>query len=454
MEAGTPTAGRDGDRSLAPEQRAVNKDDAAAAAAAAATIPAEIEVEPERVHLHMPVDVRNLALAVIAVLLSLYMLHWAKAVVVPVLLGVMFSYALSPAIDRMEHWRVPRAASAGLLLTAILVGLGTAGWAVGDDADALIETLPEVAQKLRKAIQKPGQKSSPSTLEKVQQAATEIERATEETALPTTASGAASAASGARPRRPAAPAATAASAPGQVEPMPTTLPPTPPGVTRVVVEKPRINIKDYLWEGTLGLITLAGQATLVVFITFFLLASGTTFRRKMVKLAGPRLSQKKITVQALDEVHEQMQRYLFVQMATSVVVGVLSGLAFYALGLNHAVVWGILAGITNLVPYLGAVVIGLASTAIGIVQFESIDRGLYIGAASFAIHTLVGNLLTPWWMGRASRMSAFAVFVGVLVFGWLWGIWGLLLGMPILMVVKSVCDRVEELKPVGELLGA
>ena len=236
--------------------------------------------------------------------------------------------------------------------------------------------------------------------------------------------------------------------------MPTTLPPTPPGVTRVMVEKPRINIKDYLWRGTLGLITLAGQATLVVFITFFLLASGTTFRRKMVKLAGPRLSQKKITVQALDEVHEQMQRYLFVQMATSVVVGVLSGLAFYALGLDHSVVWGILAGITNLVPYLGAVVIGLASTAIGVVQFDSIDRGLYIGAASFAIHTLVGNLLTPWWMGRASRMSAFAVFVGVLLFGWLWGIWGLLLGMPILMVVKSVCDRVEELKPVGELLGA
>ena len=236
--------------------------------------------------------------------------------------------------------------------------------------------------------------------------------------------------------------------------MSTSVPPTPRGVTRVVVEKPRINVKDYLWTGTLGLVTLAGQATLVVFITFFLLASGTTFRRKMVKLAGPRLSQKKITVQALDEVHEQMQRYLFVQMATSIAVGVLSGLAFFALGLNHSVVWGILAGITNLVPYLGAVVIGVASTAMGIVQFEAIDRGLYIGAASFAIHTLVGNLLTPWWMGRASRMSAFAVFVGVLLFGWLWGVWGLLLGMPILMVVKSVCDRVEELKPVGELLGA
>jgi predicted PurR-regulated permease PerM len=420
-------------------------------AAATAPDPDEVEAEPERLHLHMPVDVRNLALVVIAVILSLYALQWAKAVVIPLLLGVIFSYALSPAIDRMERWRVPRAAAAGLLLAAILAGMGWGVASVSDDANALIETLPEVAQKLRKAVLKPGQSTTPSTLEKVQQAATEIERATEETiASGVAASGAASGVASARPRA----SLSAASNASRVEPMSTSLPPTPRGVTRVMVEKPRIDVKDYLWTGTLGLVTFAGQATLVVFITFFLLASGSTFRRKMVKLAGPRLSQKKITVQALDEVHEQMQRYLLVQMATSVVVGVLSGLAFYVLGLNHSLVWGILAGITNLVPYLGAVVIGVASSVIGIVQFEAIDRGLYIGAASFAIHTLVGNLLTPWWMGRASRMSAFAVFVGVLLFGWLWGAWGLLLGMPILMVVKSVCDRVEELKPVGELLGA
>ena len=444
---GTPSAREEIDATLASEPRAVKIEDAAATA----PDPDEVEAEPERLHLHMPVDVRNLALVVIAVILSLYALQWAKAVVIPLLLGVIFSYALSPAIDRMERWRVPRAAAAGLLLAAILAGMGWGVANVSDDANALIETLPEVAQKLRKAVLKPGQSTTPSTLEKVQQAATEIERATEETiASGVAASGAASGVASARPRA----SLSAASNASRVEPMSTSLTPTPRGVTRVMVEKPRIDVKDYLWTGTLGLVTFAGQATLVVFITFFLLASGSTFRRKMVKLAGPRLSQKKITVQALDEVHEQMQRYLLVQMATSVVVGVLSGLAFYVLGLNHSLVWGILAGITNLVPYLGAVVIGVASSVIGIVQFEAIDRGLYIGAASFAIHTLVGNLLTPWWMGRASRMSAFAVFVGVLLFGWLWGAWGLLLGMPILMVVKSVCDRVEELKPVGELLGA
>ena len=102
-------------------------------AAATAPAPDEADAEPERLHLHMPVDVRNLALVVMAVILSLYALQWAKAVVIPLLLGVIFSYALSPAIERMERWRLPRAAGAGLLLSAILAGLGWAAWSVSDD---------------------------------------------------------------------------------------------------------------------------------------------------------------------------------------------------------------------------------------------------------------------------------------------------------------------------------
>jgi predicted PurR-regulated permease PerM len=431
-------------------------------ATAAADTPPRDVAEPERVHLHMPVDVRNLALVVVAVIASAFALQWARAVFIPLLLGVMSSYALTPVVDQLERWHLPRAAGAGLLLAAIVFGLGWGAWSISDDANALIETLPEVAQKLRRSMHKPGPNSG-STIEKVQQAAAEIEQATEDSATP--ASSPAASANAASPAGSAATSAPGSARPAstsvlstpalarKVETLSATLPPAPRGVTHVVVERPRLNVKDYLWTGTLGLFTFLGQVTLVIFISFFLLASGDSFRRKMVKLAGPRLSQKKITVQALDEIHAQIQQYLMVQLATSVVVGMLTGVAFFALGLNHSLVWAILAGVTNLIPYLGSVVVGLTSAVVGVVQFESLDRGLIIGASSFAIHTLVGNLLTPWWMGRAGRMSPFAVFVGVLVFGWLWGVWGLLLGVPILMVVKSICDRIEELKPVGELLG-
>jgi len=384
--------------------------------------------EPPRVLLHMPVDVRSLALIVLTVLASIYALHWAQAILVPILLGVMFSYALTPVVDTLARWHVPRAVGATVVLSTIVIVIGWGGWRLSDDATALVETLPQVAQKLRHAVENQPGKPAASPIEKVQQAANELEQAAQQ----------------------AASEASAASA-GATTP---TAPPTPPGVTRVVVERAAFNVRDYLWTGTLGLFAFLGQTLVVLFVTLFLLASGRTFRSKMVKLAGPRLSQKKITVQALDEVNVQIQRYLLVQLLTSVVVGVATGLAFYALGLNNAATWGVAAGITNLVPYVGAVIVGFGSAIVGFIQFDSIDRALLIGASSFAIHAIVGNLLTPWWTGRASRMSPFAVFVGVLAFGWLWGAVGLILGTPILMVVKAVCDRVDELKPVGEFLGA
>jgi predicted PurR-regulated permease PerM len=408
--------------------------------------------EQERVLLHMPVDVRNLALVVIAVLASAFALQWAKAVCIPLLLGVMFSYALTPAVNMMQRWHVPRAAAAGLLLAAIVGAIGWGVWSLSDEASALIETLPQVAQKVRQTMQ--GQPKKPATtIERMQQAATEIEQAAEGAPASAAASGdAASGAASAIARVRPSPASAAASArAARVES--TALPATPRGVTRVVVEKPGFNVKDYLWSGTIGAFAFLGQCAVVFFITFFLLASGDTFRRKMVKLAGPRLSQKRITLQALDEITAQIQRYLLVQLGVSVLVGILTWLTFWAIGVEQSAVWGVVAGITNLIPYLGAVLVGGASALVAFIQFGAVDMGLLVGASSFAIHTLVGNLLTPWWMGRASRMSPFAVFVSVLVFGWLWGVWGLLLGVPILMVVKTICDRVDELNAVGELLG-
>jgi predicted PurR-regulated permease PerM len=402
--------------------------------------------EPPRVLLHMPVDVRSLALIILTVLASIYALHWAQAILVPILLGVMFSYALTPVVDTLQRWHVPRAIGASVVLGAIVLVICWGGWRLSDDATALIENLPQVAQKLRHAVEKKAGQPTASPIEKVQQAANELEQAAHQAASDASAVAAGASKPARRPPGTTTTTTTTTTA--------STALPATPGVTRVVVERAAFNVRDYLWTGTLGLFAFLGQTLVVLFVTLFLLASGRTFRSKMVKLAGPRLSQKKITVQALDEVSVQIQRYLLVQLATSVVVGVATGLAFYALGLNNAATWGVAAGITNLVPYVGAVIVGVGSAVVGFIQFDSIDKALLIGASSFAIHAIVGNLLTPWWTGRASRMSPFAVFVGVLAFGWLWGAIGLILGTPILMVVKAVCDRVDELKPVGEFLGA
>jgi predicted PurR-regulated permease PerM len=368
------------------------------------------------VHMLMsaPVNVRSMALVVLTTLALLATLRWASPFFIPLMLGYMFSYALSPLVGALQRLHVPRSIGAGVLILGIIGAIGITAYSFSDDANQLIESLPEAAKKLRDSIHDSKGRPEKNTLGTVQKAAAQLEQAAQEAGTPS---------------------------------------PTTRGVQRVQIEKPRFDIQDHLWNGTLGLASLIGQATVVIFLTYFLLVSGDTFRRKLVKLTGPSLSNKKITVQALDEITQQVQRYLLVQLLSSVVVGVVTALAFWALGLRHAAVWGIAAAILNLIPYIGSAVIAAAAALVAFVQFGELRTALAMAGVSLAIHTVQGNLIVPWLTGKTSRMNPVAVFIGVLAWGWLWGVWGLLLGIPILMAVKAVCDRVEDLKPVGELLG-
>lgn len=370
--------------------------------------------EPARVLLHMPVDVRSLSLVVLATLASVFMLRWASAVFIPVLVGLLFSYALSPLVDWLQARRVPRALSAAVLVLGIVSGIASAAYSLSDDASKLVELLPAAAQKLHDSVRPPSGKTD-NALTTVQNAAAQIEQAAEESTKPA---------------------------------------PVKRGVQRVQIEKPRFDIKDHLWSGTLGLLGALGQMGMVALITFFLMASGDQFRRKLIRLTGPTLSKKKITLQALNQINDQIQRYMLVQLFTSVLVGVATWLSFLALGLENAAVWGVAAGVLDLVPYVGSVVIATGSALVGFLQFGSLEMALLVSGASLLIHAIEAFLLTPWLTSRANKMNPVAIFVGVLAWGWLWGVWGLLLGVPILVVIKAICDRIEDFKPVGEFLGA
>ncbi len=365
--------------------------------------------------LHMPVDVRSFSLALLALVAALFALHVAAAVFVPVLLGLMLSYALDPVVQQLQRLRLPRALAAALLLMGLVSGVGWTGYALSDDASKLLESLPAATEKVRAAMaaRRPG---SASALDQVQKAATQLEQAAE-------ASG---------------PAPTAG----------------PRGATRVIVERPRFNLHDYLWTGTLGLLASASAALVVVFIAFFLLAAGDTFRRKLVHIAGPNFAKRRLTVQTLDEISAQIQRYLLVQVFTSAVVGLTIWLTFFLVGMEHAAVWGVVAFVLDFVPYLGAAVLTTSAGLMSFVQFGNVDMVLLVSGIALGVHTLSGNLLMPYLSSRSSRMNAVVVFIGVLAFGWLWGVWGLLLAVPILASTKAVCDRVEGLQPIGELLGA
>jgi predicted PurR-regulated permease PerM len=342
------------------------------------------------------------------------MLRWAMAIFIPLMLGVMISYALAPLVNRMHKIRISRAIGAAILLLSILGVTGSLVYSLSDDATKMIETLPAAAQKLHLASRKE-RGTSERTMENMQKTATQLEQVARETGAPP--------------------------------------PDAPRGVTRVQIEKPQLNVKDYLWMGTKGAIVFAGQLMMVFFLAYFMLASGDTFRRKLVKIAGPTFSKKKITLRVLDQIAEQIQRYLLVQIFTSILVGVATWLAFLWIGLEHAAIWGIAAGAFKTIPYLGPLLIAGGTALVAFLQFGAIDMVLLVSGTSLVITSIEGYLLTPWLTGRASRMSPVVVFVSVLFWGWLWGLWGLLLGVPIVMIIKAVCDHVEDLKYIGELLG-
>ena len=191
----------------------------------------------------MPVDVRSVSLGVIAIIAGLAVLRGASAFFIPLMLGLMFSYALSPIVNTLERLRIPRSVSAAVLIVGLLGGSVASVYSFSDDATQLINSLPEGARKLRDAIRaRTGKSDTP--LGTMQKAATQLEQA----------------------------AADAGAAPA-----------TTKGVQRVVIEKARFNLGDHLWTGTMGLLSLIGQVIVITFLTYFLLLSGDTFRRKWAR---------------------------------------------------------------------------------------------------------------------------------------------------------------------------
>lgn len=376
--------------------------------------PLGAEREPEATLLKVPVDVRSTSLVVIAFLLSIFALRWASEVVIPIMFGLMLSYALTPIVDTLHRWHLPRPLGAGLVMVVLVSATVWGVYTLRDDADNLLESLPVAARNLRESVR--GMRGGPDgNIERVQKAAAQLEQA----------------------------AAGSLSGP----------PSAPRGVARVQIEKAAFDIKDYFVVGALHAAQIIGQATVICFIAFFLLASGDVFRRKVARIAGPTFARRRVTVQAMNEIMEQIQRYLAVQLLLSVLVGLATGAAFWAIGMKQAAVWGIVAALLNLIPYLGSVVLGVAAAFVAFTQFGSIEKTLLVAGVCIGLHVVSGNILTPYLTSRTSRLSAVVVFLGVLAWGWLWGVWGLLLGTPILMIIKAVCDRVDDLKAVGELLG-
>lgn len=361
------------------------------------------------------VDVQGLALVILATIAVVFALEWAQSFLIPLLLGILLAYTLNPLVVWLERIRIHRVAGTCLVILAVVGALGFGTYSLRGQMQTIVEQLPEAANQLAAGLVKLGEGQF-NAMQKVQTAASQLEQAAgQATGIPAT------------PKKPA---------------------------TRVVIDDPSaFKMGNALWAGSRGAVGYMGQAVMVLFLVFFLLLSGDTYKRKLVRLTGPSLSSKKITVQILGDINHSIQRYMFMLLITNVLVALLTWIAFRWINLDNAGAWAVAAGLLHIIPYLGP---GLTATATGMVafiQFGSFATALLVAGASLVIALFVGTLVTTWMTGRIARMNSVAVFVSLLFWGWLWGVWGMLLSIPIIVIVKVVSEHVEQLQPVAELLG-
>jgi len=360
-------------------------------------------------------NVRNLCLRILTVLALVFALRWAQSFLIPLLFGVFIAYTLNPLVAWLEQIRIPRLIGTCVVMTTLLLGLGQAGYSLRGEFQSIVERLPAAAHQLSRAmvsIQAKTQDGQASTIQKMQAAANEIETA-------------AGQAAGGRPdpKRQASPA------------------------------PPSFRLSEWLWTGSMGAMLFIGQAVMVIFLVFFLLLSGDTFKRKLVKLTGPSLSSKKIAVNILFDINTSIQNYMFMLLVTNALLAILMWAAFRWIGLENAGAWAVAGGFLHVIPYFGPLLFAIATGLTAFMQFQSFSMMLLVAASTLAIATLVGTLVTTWMIGRIAKMNAAAVFIGLLFWGWLWGIWGMLLGIPIIVIAKVIAKRVDGMHAVAELLG-
>jgi len=359
-----------------------------------------------------PLEKRTIAMIAAALVVVPFVLYAGTAFFIPLFVSIFMSYALSPVVDWLEKCRLPRSISAALtmVLVTLLVVLGVQQ-ALSGTADVL-EELPQAVQKLRFEVAAWQRDGKSSALKQVQKTADELQKL----------AGASTAGAAAAPA-PAAPAA-----------------PTEP--------------KQIVMAGTMGMAIFVGQLVSVLFLSYFILAAGDLFRRRLMQVMEPSLSARKKALQILQQIHLVSQRYFALVLAMNIVVGFATTIGLFLLDVRHPVFWGMAMAIVHTIPYLGAASVTAAVGLIAYLQFGALVPALTAAAVPLMASMLIGIGLQTVLMGRAARMNAVVVFVALLFFGMVWGMWGLLLAFPIMATIKIVFGEIEHLKPVALLMEA
>jgi predicted PurR-regulated permease PerM len=342
-----------------------------------------------------PFDVRSIALTGLFILAVFYTIYFMRSILLPMVLALLLSYLLRPIVRGLARLKIPLPISAALLLIGFfgLIGYGISALAT-PTAGWLAKAPAGFTELQRKLL--PVKKS----VAQVTQATGEIEK-----------------------------------------------------LTSTNAETKAIEVKRHPITETLFVRTpeFVASAVLSLILLYFLLVYDQTFIAKLVKLL-PTLSDKKAAVGIAHDIESQISRYLFTITAINLCLGLAVGSAVGMLGLPNPVMWGVMVALLNFVPYLGALTGIICMTIGATLSFDSLGYAIVFPAVYLALGVLEGSFVTPWVMGRSLTLNPVIILLSLSFWGWMWGMVGIILAVPILAAFKIFCAHIKPMEPFAEFL--
>jgi predicted PurR-regulated permease PerM len=335
------------------------------------------------------------------ILALFYTFYFARSFLLPIVLAILLSLILYPAVRALKRIAIPEAAGAAIVVLTLAGVLGTALYQLFEPASEWISKMPRITEQVERKLW-----NVRKSMEQVSKAAQKVEALT-----------------------------NVGSAPA-------------PRQSQVVSVSSEPNLMSRIMTGTQTMLISAG-ATLV--LLFFLLASGDLFMRKLVRVL-PTLTDKKKAVNVARTIQTAMAQYLFTITCINLGLGCATAILLHLLGMPNPLLWGVMVALFNFVPYIGAAVSGIVLTVVAFVTFSDLHDILLVPLLYFSLETIEGQFITPYLTGKSLTLNPVMIFVSMLLWGWLWGVVGALMAVPILMTLKIFCDHIESLRGVGEFV--
>jgi predicted PurR-regulated permease PerM len=332
-------------------------------------------------HANGPVEVQSVALTIVVGAGAVYAIRAGMALLAPLLVSVLLAYAIEPLVRLLCRCRLPRAVAVLVACSLLIASLAAIGGLARRQISAFIDMLPLAVHDLQLSMERARRDQrvggSADAMQHLQDAARNINETIN------------------------------AASPGPE-----------PGVARVTSVSPRLDLRAYLGDTSIAIGTGSGEFIAVGLLTLFLLLGGETLKRRIIAIAGAR-TRKKVTHDVIKAIDQQIERYLVTRVLISGIVAGATWLGLWCLGVRQPLVLGLIAGVLNVVPFIGPMTAVALIAIVAFLQFHALDPTAAAVAVAGTIAAAEGNLISPWLTSRAGELNTVAVFVSVLFWGWM-----------------------------------